>query len=124
MFSVIEKSSGEWVGRIGPHEPLHWPVQEVGWGLLRRFEGRGYALEAAVASLDFAFDTLGWEHVDHLIADDNIRSQTLARRLGASPGDVKQMPGSLAESPVRAWGQSRAAWRARRASFAALVPTP
>ncbi|MGH8499455.1 MAG: GNAT family N-acetyltransferase, partial [Methylococcales bacterium] len=33
MFSVIEKSSGKWIGRIGPWQPLDWPGTEVGWGL-------------------------------------------------------------------------------------------
>lgn len=123
MFSVIEKTSGAWVGRIGPWTPMDWPVREVGWGVLRRFEGQGYALEAAVASLDFVFDELGWDHVDHLIADTNTRSQQLAHRLGAAPGELQQMPGALAKWPVRAWGQSRQAWAARRGSFAARVPT-
>ncbi len=35
MFSVIEKHSGAWVGRIGPWAPEAWPGTEVGWGLLR-----------------------------------------------------------------------------------------
>ena len=47
MFSVIDRASGRWAGRVGPWEPHLWPVQEVGWGIARCFEGRGYALEAA-----------------------------------------------------------------------------
>jgi RimJ/RimL family protein N-acetyltransferase len=30
MFSVIEKSSGRWVGRLGPWQPEGWPGPEVG----------------------------------------------------------------------------------------------
>ena len=30
MFSVIEKSSGRWVGRLGPWQPEDWPGTEVG----------------------------------------------------------------------------------------------
>lgn len=33
MLSVIEKSSGLWVGRLGPWRPHDWPGTEVGWGL-------------------------------------------------------------------------------------------
>ncbi|WP_206613531.1 GNAT family N-acetyltransferase [Parahaliea mediterranea] len=112
MFSVIEKSSNQWIGRIGPWTPLHWPVREVGWGLLRSAEGKGYGFEAAVASMDYAFDVLGWTRVDHLIADANVRSQALAERLGSRPGEETRMPGSLAAHPVRAWGQDRATWQA------------
>jgi len=122
MFSVIERATGQWIGRIGPWEPHLWPVREVGWGLLRDAEGKGYATEAAVASIDFAFGVLGWDRVDHLIADANRRSRALAQRLGAAPGHETRMPGSLAKHPVRVWGQSRESWLARRPAFDALVP--
>ncbi len=32
MFSVIEKASGKWIGRLGPWQPEGWPGTEVGWG--------------------------------------------------------------------------------------------
>lgn len=47
MFSVIEKSSGEWLGQLGPWQPDGWPGTEVGWGFKRSAWGRGYATEAA-----------------------------------------------------------------------------
>lgn len=122
MFAVVEKSSAKWIGRIGPWTPHQWPVREVGWGLLRSAEGRGYALEAAIASIDYAFSKLGWERVDHLIADANVRSQALAERLGSTPGSEVSMPGSLAEHQVRAWGQTGEEWLARRAAFDHIVP--
>jgi RimJ/RimL family protein N-acetyltransferase len=45
MFSVIEKASGRWVGRLGPWQPEEWPGTEVGWGIVRDAWGRGYATE-------------------------------------------------------------------------------
>src|SRR5438128_6165767 len=36
MFSVIEKASGRWVGRVGPWCPDGWPGNEIGWGLARQ----------------------------------------------------------------------------------------
>ncbi len=41
MFSVIEKSSGRWIGRLGPWVPEGWPGTEVGWGLAARRMGQG-----------------------------------------------------------------------------------
>jgi hypothetical protein len=35
MFSVIEKSTGRRVGRLGPWTPEGWPGTEVGWGIAR-----------------------------------------------------------------------------------------
>ena len=34
MFSVFEKDSGRWIGRLGPWEPHGWPGKEVGWGIV------------------------------------------------------------------------------------------
>ena len=122
MFSVIEKASGEWIGRIGPWTPHLWPVKEVGWGIARSFEGRGYALEAAVACVDFVFEDFGWKTVSHLIAEENTRSAALAQRLGAVPVGEAQMPGSLARYQVTEWRQSREDWEGRRGHFDDLVP--
>src|SRR3954470_12791423 len=60
MFAVIEKSTGKFIGRVGPWMPYGWPGTEVGWSLHADAQGRGYAYEAAVASMDYAFDVLGW----------------------------------------------------------------
>ncbi|MDE2249916.1 MAG: GNAT family N-acetyltransferase, partial [Gammaproteobacteria bacterium] len=59
MFSVFEKGSGQWVGRLGPWSPEGWPGTEVGWGILRDAWGKGYATEGAAAAIDWAFDALG-----------------------------------------------------------------
>ena len=113
MFGVIEKASGEWSGRIGPWYPLHWPTREVGWGLRKAYWGQGYAFEAASASIDYAFDKLGWDSVTHLIADDNVASQALAERLGSTPGDTVTLPGSLSEVSLCVWSQTKAYWQSK-----------
>src|SRR4030095_11170155 len=43
MFSVIEKATGRWVGRLGPWQPDGWARTGGGWALLRRTRGTGYA---------------------------------------------------------------------------------
>lgn len=113
MFGVVEKTTGEWIGRIGPWHPLHWPTREVGWGLRKAYWGKGYALEAATASLDYAFDHLGWDSVTHLIADENVMSQKLAARLGSKPGEYVHLPGSLSEVRLCVWSQTREDWKTR-----------
>lgn len=113
MFSVIERDTGLWLGRIGPWKPEGWPGTEVGWGLHPDAQGRGYGLEAATAALDYAFDVLGWDDVIHCIDPDNTPSQRLAERLGATNRGRTQLPAPLSEFTVDAWGQSRADWKAR-----------
>jgi RimJ/RimL family protein N-acetyltransferase len=83
LFAVVERASGDLVGRVGPWMPEGWPHLEVGWTIGRPWWGRGYATEAARASARFAFDELGADHVIHLIADGNDRSQAVAEHLGA-----------------------------------------
>src|SRR5215468_9895460 len=60
MFSIIEKASGRWIGRLGPWMPEGWPGTEVGWAIVRDCWGRGYAPEGAAAATDWAFDHLAW----------------------------------------------------------------
>ena len=85
MWAVEEKSSGELVGRVGCWRPEGWPGLEVGWTLRRRFWGRGYATEAARASLAYAFDVLEQTRVISLIAPENVNSIRVAERLGEKP---------------------------------------
>ena len=114
MFSVIERETGAWVGRIGPWEPEGWPGKEVGWGIAPQFAGKGYAYEAAVASMDYAFDVLGWETAIHTIDPENARSIALAVRLGSTNGGPTRLPEPHKNSRVEAWGQTAAQWRASR----------
>lgn len=114
MFSVIEKSSGDWVGRMGPWQPLDWPGTEVGWSIRRESWGKGYAPEAAVASIEWAFDTLGWDEVIHTIDAANENSKVVARKLGSTLLRMGELPPPHGGKPIEIWGQSRGQWRARR----------
>ncbi len=114
MFSVVERGTGIWLGRIGPWQPEGWPGTEVGWGLGRWAWGKGYAMEAAVASIDWAFDHLAWDEVIHGIDPENAPSRALAMRLGATKRGAGRFPPPFENAPVEFWGQTRAQWRARR----------
>lgn len=116
MFSVIEKSSGRWVGRLGPWMPEGWPGPEVGWAISRDCWGRGYATEGAAVATDWAFDNLGWTNVIHSIAPDNIASQEVAKKLGSRNLGRGKLPAPFQDSVIDIWGQSREEWRAYRSS--------
>jgi RimJ/RimL family protein N-acetyltransferase len=114
MFSVIEKASGKWVGRLGPWQPEGWPGTEIGWAIARECWGRGYAPEGAAAATDWAFDNLGWTSVIHSIHPENAASQAVARKLGSRNLGPGRLPPPFQDSPIDIWGQSREDWRARR----------
>ncbi|NJC05350.1 RimJ/RimL family protein N-acetyltransferase [Sphingomonas kaistensis] len=119
MFSVVEKSTGRWIGRLGPWQPEGWPGTEVGWSLLKSAWGRGYAAEGATAAIDWAFDNLGWSEVIHVIDVDNAPSIALAERLGSTDLGPCALPPPLDKYNVHAWGQSRDQWLARQAATSA-----
>lgn len=114
MFSVIEKETGQWVGRLGPWMPEGWPGSEIGWGLSRQAWGKGYATEGAAATMDWAFDVLGWTEVIHSIDPDNAPSQAVARRLGSTFRGPGRLPAPFDTVPIEIWGQTREQWREHR----------
>ena len=83
FWSVIEKQSGNFVGRVGPWAPEGWPEPEVGWTIHRDYTRRGYAKEAGAACVDYCFTVLGWKRVIHVIAEENIGSIKTAEAIGS-----------------------------------------
>ena len=111
LFSVVEKSSGRWIGRVGPWHPYGWPGTEVGWALRRDAWGHGYALEAARAAMGYAFETLAWPDVIHCISPGNTRSMRLAERLGSTRRGMATLPAPHHQEPIELWGQTRSEWK-------------
>ena len=116
MFSVVVRDTGEWIGRVGPWQPEGWPGPEVGWGLCAAHQGKGYAREAAVATIDWAFAHLGWTEVIHSIDPANTPSQALALRLGARNDGPGRLPPPFETAAIDIWRQSRESWLRRRAA--------
>jgi RimJ/RimL family protein N-acetyltransferase len=109
MFVVEEKSTGAFVGRVGPWSPTGWPGFEVGWGIASGFRGKGYAVEAARAAIDWSFATFEIDEIIHCIDQENTASQAVARRLGAEKGREMDLFGHAAD----VWVTRRDAWMAR-----------
>ena len=118
MFSVVEKASGRWLGQAGPWQPDGWPGTEVGYAFHHDAWGSGYATEACVAAMDWAFDTLGWTDIIHSISPANLASQSVARRLGSHNRGPGKLPVPLDAHEIDIWGQTHDEWRARRRTAA------
>ena len=100
-FSLVRREDGCWLGRSGI---LVWDVRtwthttfaaagehaqpELGWALARAHWGSGYATEAALAVREWAYGELDVRRLVSVIRPDNVRSQRLAERLGATPGET------------------------------------
>jgi RimJ/RimL family protein N-acetyltransferase len=109
LFSVIDKASGRWIGRIGPWKP-EGATAEIGWAILPSLWGQGYAREGATAAIDWAIDQLGWTAINHCIDAENAASIALAERLGArwlrSDFDAHG-------KPIQVYGQTAEQWQSR-----------
>lgn len=93
-FVLEKKTSGKPLGTIGPWHPITWPEAEIAWSIWDAdAEGKSYAFEAAKASRDHAFNTLGWDTAVSYIDASNTRSRALAERLGAVIDPDADYPG-------------------------------
>ena len=99
--------SGDWVGRVGPWNPHGWPQPEVGWAISPDHLRKGYASEAAAASVRYAFETLGWTSVAHIILDGNEPSIGVAEKIGSRfLRSQDGLPG-VTDERVHIYGQER-----------------
>lgn len=106
FFSVEDRESGAWVGRVGPWYPEGWPAPEIGWTIAPAHLRKGYATEAARACLDFCFGTLGWSEVIHVILTGNTASIGVAEKIGSRfLRTQKGLPG-VTEETVLIYGQT------------------
>jgi RimJ/RimL family protein N-acetyltransferase len=77
---------------------------ELGWALAREHWGRGYATEGARSARAWARDELGIARLISLIAPENRRSQRVAEKLGAVPGETVELADT---GPAVAWEHPR-----------------
>lgn len=103
-FVIERRDDGRFLGRAGI---LVWDARdwrhatlaeagrhaqpELGWALVRAAWGNGYATEAARAVRDWARAERDVDSLISLIAPDNLASQRVAERLGASPAKTVQL---------------------------------
>ncbi|WP_189437488.1 GNAT family N-acetyltransferase [Pseudovibrio japonicus] len=100
VFAVERKEDGQTIGYAGPWYPLDWPEPEMGYGFRAEAHGKGYASEAVLAALQYAYDELGWKTAISLIDVRNEGSRSLAKRLGAQHESNLSLP---EKTPAEIW---------------------
>lgn len=88
---------------------------EVGWRLREDAWGKGYAKEAAMASLDLAFDRFGADQVVALTVQPNKASWGLMKRLGmVHRPDLDFENSDFGDDTIIVYSISREQWAGRR----------
>ncbi|MDH5407194.1 MAG: GNAT family N-acetyltransferase [Gammaproteobacteria bacterium] len=82
-YAVEDKATGKVMGNIGLWYPEIWPEPEIMWSLAKPFWGKGFASEAAFAVKKMAVEKLPDVSLISLMDKNNIRSQGVAKKLGA-----------------------------------------
>lgn len=113
MWAVERKADGLLIGRVGLLQPEGWTGLEVGWTLGREHWGHGYATEAAVASMRYAFLTQPVDHIVSNIDPDNLPSQAVAKRLGETKGTKADLTIGGHVYAVDVWSIRREEWSKR-----------
>ena len=92
-FCLVQLHDGTKIGMCGLIQRDHLPDVDIGFALLPRFAGHGYALEAAWATLEYARDHLKLPRLAGITTPKNTRSIRLLEMLGLTfEGTVKLEP--------------------------------
>ncbi len=86
-LAITLKDTGEFIGWAGLKyitEPINNHVHhyDVGYRLIQRYWGKGYATEAAKASLDYGFQGLRLDKIYATAMPANIASLTILKKIG------------------------------------------
>lgn len=83
LWAVERSSDGAFIGDCGPMlQPVDGEhVPEVGYHIVRREWGRGYATEAAIACRDLLLGRFGFERVVSIVAPENLASRRVAEKV-------------------------------------------
>jgi len=107
LWAVEVPGVAPFVGFVGlsvPRFDAHFmPAVEIGWRLDRPFWGRGYATEAAAATLADGFGRVGLREIVSFTIPTNLKSIAVMERLGMSrdPSDDFEHPGIPKGHPYR-----------------------
>ena len=92
-FYIIElKESGTPIGVCGLVKRETMEDVDIGYSLLDRFAGNGYAYEAAAGVMEYGRTTIGLKRIVGMTAPDNCRSIRLLEKLGLRYERMVQLP--------------------------------
>jgi len=92
-WGVVQEGESEIIGWAGLQYLPELDETEVGFLLDRPFWGKGYATEAALASLKFGFEHFSLDHIIALVHTDNLASRRVIEKCSMSYMDTLSLWG-------------------------------
>ena len=103
-WKMILKKEGTYVGDIGFKGPQRNNAVEIGYGVLKEYEGQGFATEAVKALTEWTFLNNEIYFVEAETAPDNIASQRVLQKNGfTADGEGAEGPRFVREQEETAW---------------------
>ena len=103
-WKMCLKKENTYIGDLGFKGPVKDNAVEIGYGVLKEYEGQGYATEAVKALTEWAFSNEEIYFVEAETAPDNIASQRILEKNGFSAdGEGKEGPCFVKEKAETAW---------------------
>jgi len=86
-WAVIDKKTNDFLGWSGlkyvdSEINGHKNYYDLGYRLIRKYWGKGFATESAIASLEYAFDKLSAEQVYGMAESENASSNKVLKKVG------------------------------------------
>lgn len=97
LFAVEEAASATLLGHCGIIHNIDWPEPELGYTLDRPYWGKGLAVEAGRAVLDWAFQAHPFPRLAGYIDPRNLQSARVAQKLGATRDGVETLRGHMVD---------------------------
>lgn len=93
MWTVVEKESGQVIGRAGISWREGFELPELGFVIGVPWQRKGYAYEVCCAILTYIKEELGFTCLQALIMKDNVKSKALCGKLGFTYKETVQIQG-------------------------------
>ncbi|HXC16818.1 MAG TPA: GNAT family N-acetyltransferase, partial [Holophagaceae bacterium] len=103
LMAVVLKATGEPIGMCGLLKRDNLDHPDLGYAFLPEFWSKGYAMEAAKATLDHGAKVLGFRTILAIVSQGNAASIKLLEKLGFAFVRLEAMYPGEPEVAVYAW---------------------
>ncbi|KQR95269.1 GNAT family acetyltransferase [Chryseobacterium sp. Leaf180] len=94
---VLLKENSEKIGGVGIFEREGLDVADIGFSVLKKYEGQGFMFEAAQKLMSVVHEDFGLNKISAITTKDNFSSQKLIEKLGLKYQKMVTIPGDTEE---------------------------